>query len=109
MLRKEGDSTLRTSSTVFPLNLFFPSRNFLVACNWLVDAGLVVPDLPLEETGKLRELSTANGLELVSPTFDRYIPWTACVLHLYWWVYPINLQICRKLSDSEGCTCVEFI
>jgi tryptophan synthase alpha chain len=28
-------------------------------------SGLVVPDVPLEETGKLREGSTAHGLELV--------------------------------------------
>lgn len=28
-------------------------------------AGLVVPDIPLEETGPLRELTTQNGMELV--------------------------------------------
>lgn len=31
--------------------------------------GLVVPDVPLEETDKLREGTTANGLELVSTIF----------------------------------------
>eukprot|EP00270_Netrium_digitus_P000509 TRINITY_DN1055_c0_g1_i2.p1 TRINITY_DN1055_c0_g1~~TRINITY_DN1055_c0_g1_i2.p1 ORF type:complete len:382 (+),score=70.86 TRINITY_DN1055_c0_g1_i2:2-1147(+) len=36
--------------------------------------GLVVPDVPLEETGELRRLATANGLELVlltTPTTPR--------------------------------------
>lgn len=31
--------------------------------------GLVVPDVPLEETDKLREGTTANGLELVCTVF----------------------------------------
>jgi tryptophan synthase alpha chain len=31
----------------------------------LSTAGLVVPDIPLEETGPLRELTTQNGMELV--------------------------------------------
>lgn len=31
----------------------------------MVSAGLLVPDIPLEETGPIREIATAAGLELV--------------------------------------------
>ncbi|CAI7844828.1 unnamed protein product, partial [Closterium sp. NIES-53] len=38
-------------------------------------AGIVVPDVPLEETKVLREVATANGLELLScPIVVRYVP-----------------------------------
>ena len=32
---------------------------------WVSRAGLLVPDIPLEETGPVRQVATAAGLELV--------------------------------------------
>lgn len=41
------------------------STFWVVLMLWSVSAGLLVPDIPLEETGDIRRIATAAGLELV--------------------------------------------
>lgn len=41
------------------------STFWVVLMLWSASAGLLVPDIPLEETGDIRRIATAAGLELV--------------------------------------------
>ena len=50
------------------------TAHMLTAYSWLVLPGLLVPDIPLEETGEIREAASSAGLELVlltTPTTPR--------------------------------------
>ena len=67
MLREVGPS-LRAPVVLFTYYNPILKRGpevFLKAVKEAGGSGLVVPDVPLEETDSLRELTTANGLELI--------------------------------------------